>query len=345
MEVPKMKFHFLNYCQYLISSQTNYTLTNLANHLEDFSHDQINRYLKSEKLTPRLIWENVRNEVQSHPQGAVIFDDTVEDKRFSQKIELVRRQYSGNEHGVIRGIGIVNCVYVNPETGDFWIIDYRIYDPDGDGKTKLDHVKDMLLNVVYHKQLLFQKVLMDSWYATKKLMLLIEKLGKTYYCPLKKNRLVDDTRGQEDYQRIEHLAWTKEEQKKGKLIKINKFPKDHKVKLFRVIASTGKTEYLATNDLKQSSIDEVKKECKLRWKVEEFHREIKQLTGLEACQCRKARIQRNHIACAFLVWNYLKKIASNSLKTIYQLKSDLLSEYLNQELKCPSLKMTLILNF
>ena len=36
--------------------------------------------------------------------------------------------------------------------------------------------------------------------------------------------------------------------------------------------------------------------CKIRWKIEEFHREIKQLTGIESCQCRKARLQRNHIA-------------------------------------------------
>jgi len=49
--------------------------------------------------------------------------------------------------------------------------------------------------------------------------------------------------------------------------------------------------------------------CKIRWKIEEFHREIKQLTGIESCQCRKARLQRNHIACAMLVWLRLKKLA------------------------------------
>jgi hypothetical protein len=125
------------------------------------------------------------------------------DKRFSEKIEIVCRQYSGNEHRVIRGIGLINCVYVNPSTGQFWIIDYRIYELDGDGKTKLDHVADMLKNVVYQKQLPCIQVLMDSWYASQKLMCLIEELGKIYYCPLKKNRLVDDTGGVEKYQPIE----------------------------------------------------------------------------------------------------------------------------------------------
>ncbi|NES81341.1 MAG: transposase [Moorea sp. SIO2B7] len=57
----------------------------------------------------------------------------------------------------------------------------------------------MLLNVFSHKQLQFGTVLMDSWYATKKLMLLIEELGKYYYCPLKKNPLVDDSSGVDKY--------------------------------------------------------------------------------------------------------------------------------------------------
>lgn len=64
-------------------------------------------------------------------------------KRFSRAIELVRRQYSGNEHRVIRGIGLISCLYVNANTGQFWVIDYRLYNPDGDGNSKLDHVQQM----------------------------------------------------------------------------------------------------------------------------------------------------------------------------------------------------------
>jgi len=97
---------------------------------------------------------------------------------------------------VIRGIGLISCV-CQCKDRTIWVIDYRIYDPDGDGKTKLDHVADMLRNLVYSKQLPFARVLMDSWYAAQKLMALIEQLGKIYYCPLKRNRLVDDSGGRE----------------------------------------------------------------------------------------------------------------------------------------------------
>ena len=107
-----MRFTKLDYCQYLLSSQINYTLTNLADHLETISHDQINRYLRREKLTPRLLWEQVQSVLSQKENGYIIFDDTVLDKRYSEDIELTRRQYSGNEHRVIKGIGLVNCVYL-----------------------------------------------------------------------------------------------------------------------------------------------------------------------------------------------------------------------------------------
>jgi hypothetical protein len=67
----------------LLSSQTNYTLTNLAEHLMSFSHDTINRYLKGEKLTLRLLFEQVQPLLEPDPKACLIFDDTVLDKRAS----------------------------------------------------------------------------------------------------------------------------------------------------------------------------------------------------------------------------------------------------------------------
>jgi len=125
-----------------------------------------------------------------------------------------------------------------PTLGSFGSLKERLYNPDGDGNSKLDHVQEMLRCAVFAKQLPFAVVLMDSWYAVKKLMAEIERLGKVYYCPLKKNRLVDDSRGCEPYKRIDQLSLTTTEAQRGKLIKLRGFPKDKKVKLFRVIVST-----------------------------------------------------------------------------------------------------------
>ncbi|NEP82362.1 MAG: hypothetical protein F6K39_31975 [Okeania sp. SIO3B3] len=65
--------------------------------------------MKNIDLGTEILWQNVREEIVNSENGYLIFDDTVIKKKYSQKIELVRRQYSGNEHGVVNGIGIVNC--------------------------------------------------------------------------------------------------------------------------------------------------------------------------------------------------------------------------------------------
>jgi len=75
----------------------------------------------------------------------------------------------------------------------------------------------------------------------------------------------------------------------------------------------------------QNDTSAVRKVCGIRWKIEQFHRETKQLTGIEGCECRKSRIVRNHIGCSVLVWVCLKKIAYETNKTILgvtQLKTE-----------------------
>lgn len=332
----------LDYCQFLLSSQVNYTLTHFADHSQQYSHDQLNRYLRDDKLTPRLVWEQVKGSVIASPDGYLLFDDTVADKNYSRQIEVARRQYSGNAKAVIRGIGIVTCVYVNPETAQFWVVDYRIFDPDGDGKTKLDHVREMFDHTREHKHLPFRTVLMDAWYATRPLMLHVERAGKLFYCPLKDNRQVNE--GDVDrisYQRVDSLSWSAAEQLQGKSVHVKDFPKGHRLQLFRLVLSAERTDYVVTNDPTQTSTADTREVCAIRWKIEQFHREAKQLTGLESCQCRKARIQRNHVACAMLVWCRFKELAYKTGRTVYQIKYGQLSDYLIEQLKSPSVKMAL----
>lgn len=337
--MPERPATRLDYCQFLLSSQLNYTLTHFAEHAQRWSHDTLGRYLSGDKVTPRLLWDNVRDQIVFSEHGCLLFDDTVLDKRHSRQIETVRRQYSGNAKAVIRGIGVVTCVYVNPQTDQFWVIDYRIYAPDEDGKTKLDHVGDMLMGAVHQKRMPFSTVLMDAWYAAMPIMKQIEGYGKHYYCPVRANRLVSEH--EQPYTRVEALTWTAQEEANGKVVHLSKFPAGHRVKLFRLAFSTERTEYVVTNDVADSSSEAAQQACGLRWKIEQFHREAKQVTGIEQCQCRASRMQRNHIGCAVLVWVRLKAVAEQAQRTIYAVKHGLLSDYLIQQLRNPSIKMTL----
>ena len=113
----------------------------------------------------------------------------------------------------------------------------------------------------------------------------------------------------------------------GVEIHMKGFAKDKHVKLFKLIVYTNRVNYIITNDKAQKSSKAAQDASGFRWVIENRHREIKQLTGIENCQCRKQRIQRNHISCAFLVWAFLKRTANKIGKTIYQIKLGLLDNY------------------
>jgi hypothetical protein len=211
------------YGQFLLSSQINYTCTYLAAHMEGLTHDNVQYFLKASRFALRQIWQQVRHQIKLCSDGYIIFDDTVLNKEYSHKIELVRRQYSGNAHGIIKGIGIVNCVYFNPLSNQFWLIDYRIFNPDEDGKSKIDHVAAMLRQLSA-RQISYQTVLMDSWYAVTDLFKWLIGEQKTFYCPIKSNRKVDDSAGKQAYQPVSYLSWSAQEVGQGKLVKVHKMP-------------------------------------------------------------------------------------------------------------------------
>jgi len=150
---------------------------------------------------------------------------------------------------------------------------------------------------------------------------------------------VDDGNGSHSYTRVDGLRWSGHGCESGKTIKIRGFPEEHKMKLCPVGVSDKRTDWVVTKDLAQNFTRDVQNACALRWKIEQFHREPKQPTGVKKCQCCKAGIQGSHIACAVLGWVRLAAIARKVRTTIYKIKSAMLSKYLRQEVLSHSVRM------
>jgi hypothetical protein len=318
---------------------SNFTGTNLAEHLDEVSHDTITDYLQTERLTARSLWELVEGLVADSPEAFLIVDDSVQDKRYSRFIELVKLQYSGATHGLVRGIGIVNLVHSAGAKQDFYPIDFRIYAPDQDGKTKNEHFVEMVRNAILDKRIQAKRILFDSWYASADNLKLVHRLGLTFFTTLKSNRMVSLSK-EEGYIHLDQIEWTPERLENGMMIKLKEVP--FKVRLFKVVATNGDIDWVITNCPDETLTTQAAQDVSdVRWQVEELHRGLKQLTGTEKCQCRKGRSQRNHIACCYHAWLSLKVKAQEFGKTLYQTKHDLLSDYLRAELRQPRIQALL----
>lgn len=200
----------------------------------------------------------------------------------------------------------------------------------------------MFKRLVTHKSLKAKTMLFDSWYGSVDNLKLIHRAGWTFFTTLKSNRLVSLSR-ETGYQHLQELEFDDHSIVKGLIVKLKECP--FTVKLFKMVAPNGDIDWIITagrprNDPDHSVnlfVAEIKNDN--RWQVEEFHRAFKQLTGSEKCQCRKARSQRNHLACCYHAWVSLKVKAKQINKSVYQVRKDMFSDYLVYQLMFPSIQI------
>ena len=281
----------------------------------DLSHDSISRWLKSKSISPSEVWGASKSLIDQEDDGFLIADDTILAKTHSKKIELVNRQYSGNAHRVILGIGLVNLLWHNAEKQESVPVDYRIYDKDTDGKTKNTHLCEMLA-LAKARGLKPKAVIMDAWYSSLKNLKAIRDHGWVWITTLRKNRRVNkgESLGKLDIP------------EEGLKIHLRGYGW---VYVFKFVTKNGRIDYLTTNQ-EDPTREQMVAAMKTRWSIEVYHRELKQTCGIERCQARTARAQRNHIGMAIQVWLDKHKRRITEKITLYQQDWEVIKETIGQ---------------
>jgi len=234
------------YIEYLLSTPINYTCSNLSEHLEKVSHDVVTDFLQNSKFTPKDVWNLVKERIDDSEEAFLLVDDSVQNKQYSHSTETVKLQYSGNEHGLVKGIGLVNLVHTNGFEGDFYPIDYRLYDPEADGKTKNEHFREMFINANEDKRIKARNIAFDSWYASVDNLKLVHRSGWTFFTTLKSNRKVSLSK-ETGYQDLSEIQWTQETLRSGQLVRIREVP--FWLKLFKLVDTEDNIEWVITNNL------------------------------------------------------------------------------------------------
>ena len=213
-------------------------------------------------------------------------------------------------------------------------IDYRIYDKDTDGKTKNTHFCEML-SLAKKRGIKPNAVVTDAWYSslnktsfeqnkfwTKQVLNNLKTIrdhGWIWVTALKKNRKVNKNESLSDLKipdeglrvHLRGYGW---------------------VTVFKFEAKNGRIDYVTINK-ENPTHDDIEKIIKARWSIEVYHRELKQTCGIERCQARTGRAQRNHICMAILAWiNKHRNRITRSI-TLYQQKWEIIKRGIAQEIK------------
>lgn len=308
------------YCSFLEVTSERYSALSLSEVAPDsaaLSHDSISGWLANEHVQPKDLWQVASKEVQGKA-GILVFDDVVIDKSRSGKTELVNWQYSGAEHDVTKGIGVVNALWqINRE--EYVPMDYRIWNPPDDGKTKNNHFRDMLASVK-QRELTPEMVVADSWYSSLDNLKAIRSHGWDWVMGLRSNRLVNKP----------HIPINQLDiPDKGLVVHLKGYGW---IKLFRFVAKHGRTDYVGTSKLDLTR-EEVKTYFERRWSIEVLHRELKQTCGFARCQANTGRAQRNHIGLSLLTWMRKHKRRQQDPNTsLYQQKWEVIKPAIAQAL-------------
>jgi len=209
----------------------------------------------------------------------------------------------------VKGIDLVNFLWTDGTK--FIPVDYRIYHPDSDGKDKNDHFQDMLKKAV-QRGFSPQYILMDSWYGSVKNFKMIRKQNWQFISNLKSNRKVSVTKG--EYVSIQDLPLAK---KQVRQVWLKEFGS---VLVCQLVARNGDMTYLVTSNLTLTDYEQFTGHFDHRWKIEEFHRGIKQTTGIEKCSAFTARPQQKHIFAAFMAFFRLERARMKEGMSWYEQK-------------------------
>ena len=288
------------------------------------AHDAFTRLLERLEPDPEALWQEARPLVRL-AEGVLVLDDSVLDKPYARKIELVGRHWSGKHEKVVKGIDLVSLVWTD---GDLIVpCDYRIYH-DKKEATKNDHFRDMI-DAAHARGFRPECVLFDSWYASLENLKHLRSKGWGWLTRLKANRLVNkDRQGERPLSRTEVSAEGTEVWLTGYGL----------VRVFKMVATDGDIAYWATDDLSMTDLRR-RQLAEYSWGIETYHRGIKQDTEVQRCQSRSARAQRNHIGLAIRAFLRLEWHLFSTGISWVAAKANIIREAVRAYLAHPTLRL------
>jgi hypothetical protein len=333
------------YTDYLLSSFGQTTATGLSKLMEGaISHDQVSRMLASPKMTSKNWWRMVKPQVREIEQanGVMIIDDSIVEKAYTDENEIICWHYDHAKGRNIKGINFLTTLYYAQEITlpvAFEIVSKT--EKYIDKKTGKEKRRSKIAKNEYYRHMLqatcrnkipFKYVLNDIWFASAKNMCFVKlDLRKDFVMALKSNRKValsevDKSNGK--YQRIDQLRVPE-----GSTLTIYlegvPFPLLLVRQVFTNEDGSRGVRYLVTSDLTLDA-DQIITIYQKRWKVEEYHRSLKQNASLAKSPTRTETTQTNHFVAA--LWSFVKiellKVQTN--KNHYQLKAQLYFSALQQ---------------
>ena len=311
------------YTDYLLSTPKYATATGMSRAYQGaFPHDQVTYLLTSSYFDSRTLWRAAKPLIRKtvaagDDSGVLIVDDSIVDKPHSEENALINWHYDHTRGRAVKGINFMTVLYSYGEQLQLPLQVHLVEKTESyfnkkrdkwalrSKRTKNAHLLDMLR--VCTGQVDFRYILADSWFASAATFRYIRReLGKHAIFALKSNRKVL-VEGAEDYMAIDQLADWPEQQPLR--VRLNGYAEP--VLIVRQVFKNGDGSrgvlYLVCTDL-TLDWEQITTLYKKRWKVEVYHKSLKQHTALAGSPTKNIDTQSNHFFAAIAAYIKLEKM-------------------------------------
>jgi hypothetical protein len=311
------------YTDYLISQNHHATATGLSALLDgDISHDKVTRFLRSADCNSKGLWDISKPIVRQveDGDGVLCLDDTIAEKAYTDENEIICWHYSHAKNRVMKGIDLLSCIVRYSDIAipiGFEIIKKDIHFSDIETKQERrrssvtkNELFRQLISQANTNNVIFKYVLADNWFSSKENMGFIHvDLEKYFIFGIKSNRTVAFSAEDKVHGRFQQVRTLKLED--GQAINVYLKGVDFPVQLLKKIfknedGSTG-VLYLVTNDLTIDA-DRIYEVYQKRWRIEEYHKSIKQNSSLAKSPTKVITTQTNHIFASIVAYIKLEKL-------------------------------------
>ncbi len=324
------------YSDYLISSFSYTTATGLSNMLEgSISHDKITRFLSGKQYNSKDFWLLIKplvRRIESH-EATLSIDDSIEEKPYTDENEIVCWHYDHCKSRNVKGINFMTALYHSQEISiplTYQIIakTEQYIDPKTgkqkrkSTKTKNEHYREML-KVCKQNDVAFRYVLNDVWFSSAENMKFVKNhIKKDFIMPMKSNRkialtIADKKKGK--YQAVSSIDIEPNTVKEIYLEGVE-FPLLLAKQVFKNADSSIGILYLVSSDLMLDDLS-ITTIYKKRWKVEEYHKSLKQNASLEKSPTKTVTTQSNHFFASLFAFVKLETLKNASCLNHYALKT------------------------
>ena len=301
------------------------------------SHDKFTRFLNGGDYGGKDLWglcKSLIRSAESNEKCTLVLDDSIEEKPYTKESDVVCWHYSHAKGRCVKGIEILTLLLVYDDAVipfSYEVVQKPVEFCELESKKKKrmsmiskNELARSLIQKAIDAGIKFDTILADNWFCCAETLSFINELGKDFIFGIKSNRNIYDSF--DDRENGIKTKLSQADLEEGDVVPVCLNLLEFQVRIMKKVFTnengTQGTLYLVTNHASLNA-DTLYSTYQKRWKIEVYHKSLKNNVSLAKSPTKVKRSQLNHIFAALYAFVQLESLKLKNSKNHFQMKREI----------------------